>query len=152
MSSRSVTSTRPRLSVDDVERALSRMTRLCSSRPVARRTTLGWFRSSVPTAVVRDERPQPLRGRVDVRQSDRTWPPRGCTPLTLAINLPLRYTFAPPPGPELRPLRDPTNPDQPSVFPGERADGNPRLGGQGRGRTADLPLFRGSIAPWTRIS
>jgi hypothetical protein len=24
--------------------------------------------------------------------------------------------------------------------------------GQGRGRTADLPLFRGSVAPWARIS
>jgi hypothetical protein len=24
--------------------------------------------------------------------------------------------------------------------------------GQGRGRTADLPLFRVSVAPWTKIS
>ncbi len=41
MSSRSVTSTDRDCRSDDVERALSRMTRLCSSRPVARRTALG---------------------------------------------------------------------------------------------------------------
>ena len=35
-----------------------------------------------------------------------------------------------------------------SAFP--QVKGSPS--GQGRGRTADLPLFRGSVAPWTMIS